>query len=66
LSFGLVVLIILTCDCYHIMFQYVGVVQFNKSCGMSIVITRPELLAYMYMFKLICSQSNYYIVLPTV
>ena len=23
----------------------------NESCGMSIVITRPELLAYMYMFK---------------
>jgi len=38
------------------MFQYVGVVQFNKSCGMSIVMTRPELLAYMYMLKLICSQ----------
>jgi len=48
------------------MFQYVGVVQFNKSCGISIVMTRPELLAYMHMFKLICSQNNYYIVWPTV
>ena len=38
-------------DCYHSMFQYVGVVQFNESCGMSIVMARPELLAYMYMFK---------------